>query len=191
MESLRTRDQTHVPCIGRCILIYCTSKEVQIFIIYYGWVVFHCVYVHVCMHTHSHPWLLIQQCTGMSLSCELWEKPRRYLCLAKVKNQRNSSFLGLGAGPLISQQKPVKAVSAGVGWALERAGERSWSRALQSWDQHWKNTIRSMESSGRGGEGSETREKQRAAKFHAPGCSLTQLCDSPLPEKPSWGRCPF
>lgn len=45
--------------------------------------------------------------------------------MAKVKNQRNSSFLGLGAGPLISQQKPVKAVSAGVGWALERAGERS------------------------------------------------------------------
>ena len=70
----------------------------------------------------QHRW---EQCTGMSLSCELWEKPRRYLCLAKVKNQRNSSFLGLGAGPLISQQKPVKAVSAGVGWALERAGERS------------------------------------------------------------------
>ena len=36
VESSQTRDQTHVPCTGRCILIYCTSKEVHIFIIYYG-----------------------------------------------------------------------------------------------------------------------------------------------------------
>ena len=27
-ESSQTRDQTHVPCIGRQILIYCTTREV-------------------------------------------------------------------------------------------------------------------------------------------------------------------
>ena len=27
MESSRTRYQTHVPCIGRQILIYCTTRE--------------------------------------------------------------------------------------------------------------------------------------------------------------------
>ena len=28
VESFQTRDQTHVPCIGRQILIHCTTKEV-------------------------------------------------------------------------------------------------------------------------------------------------------------------
>ena len=28
MESSWTRDQTHVPCVGRCILIHCTTREV-------------------------------------------------------------------------------------------------------------------------------------------------------------------
>ena len=165
-------------------------QEAQTFVIYYGRVVSHCGCVHACTHTHSHPWLLIQQCTRMSLSRELWEKPRRYSCLAKVKNRINSSFPGLGAGPLISQE-PGRAVRAGVGWALERAGERGAEA------EHCRHEISTGKTQSdpwnhlAEGEGSETREKQRAAKFRALGCSLTQLCDSPLPEKPSWGRCPF
>ena len=149
------------------------------------------MYVYKCACTYTHTlnsWFSSVQ--GCLYHVNFGEKPRRDLCLTKVKNQSNSSFLGIGAGPLISQQEPGEAVSAGVGSAVARAGERSWSRAQQSWDQHWKNTVRSVELPGRG-ERLRDREKQRAAKFRALGCSLTQLCDFPLPEKPSWGRCPF
>ena len=34
VESSWTRDQTHVPCIGRRILIHCTTREVPFYLLH-------------------------------------------------------------------------------------------------------------------------------------------------------------
>ena len=38
VESSQTRDQTHVPCIGRWILKYWATREVQDLMFYQVWV---------------------------------------------------------------------------------------------------------------------------------------------------------
>ena len=83
MESSWTRDLTHIPCIGRWIFYHWATWESLFHSFFYGWVIFHCIYVPRLLYRFLCQWKFRQL---PWLGCnEHWVAPLfRSLCFQQV-----------------------------------------------------------------------------------------------------------
>ena len=69
VKSSRTRDGTHVPCIDRQILIYCTTREVRYLSLDVSFCSFILAVPHLCCYVQA-----FSSCgaRGLLSSCDAW-----------------------------------------------------------------------------------------------------------------------